>query len=104
MSELNGMRANEDIIPEIKEFEGVGELTVGGTVAGGDANRVIFTALSIANDPAVNSYLLANKVKLTDRVTKTKIFPREGMALPNGEIYHLPEEVTELPAEKQENA
>jgi hypothetical protein len=27
---------------------------------------------------------------MSDRITKTKIFPREGMALPDGETYKEP--------------
>ncbi len=101
MSEFNGVSASKDVIPTIKEFEGFGEITVGGSVAGGDTNRVLFTALAVLNNPAVNSYLLANKLTLTDRVTKTRIFPREGMALIVGDVYNEPQaEVVEL----QENA
>lgn len=104
MSGFDGRRTNEDIIPRVKDFEGFGELTVGGSVAAGDVNRVLFTALAILNSPQVNSFLLANRVKLSDRITKTRIFPREGMALPDGEVFIEPkEEVVDLPAE-QENA
>lgn len=102
MSEFNGTRANEKMIPTVQKFEGVGELTVGGTVAGGDVNRVVFTTLALLNDPMVNSYLLANKVRLQDRMTKTMIFPREGMALPHGEVFSKPqEEVPELSVEQE---
>lgn len=87
MSSFDGRSTNEDNIPKVQEFEGFGELTVGGSVASGDITRVLFTVIAMLNDPTVNSFLLANKLKMTDRVTKTKIFPREGMALPNGEVY-----------------
>jgi hypothetical protein len=98
MSEFNGRRADEDIIPTVEEFDGFGELTVGGSVAAGDTNRLVFTALAMLDDPAVNQYLLANKVKMQDRITKTRIFPRDGMSLPGGEVFSFPqEEVVELP-------
>lgn len=87
MSSFDGRSANEDTIPKVQEFEGFGELTIGGSVAAGDVTRVLFTALAMLNDPTVNSFLLANKLKMSDRVTKTRIFPRTGMALPNGEFY-----------------
>lgn len=101
---IDGRQAKEDTIPIIQMFEGIGELTVGGSAAGGDSGRVLFIAVAMLNDPLVNSYFLAQKLKLSDRMTKTKIFPREGMALPNGETYSVPPvEATELP-EAQENA
>lgn len=103
MTSFDGRGAAEDNIPSVQMFEGIGELTVGGTVAAGDATRVLFTALAVQNDPNVNAYLLANRLKLSDRLTKTKIFPRDGMALPGGEVYSAPQEETlELPA-VQEN-
>jgi len=95
MSEFKGVSAREEVLPEIKHFDGVGELAVGGSVSGGDYSRMLFICDILRNDPVVNSYLLANKLKLTDRVTKTKIFPREGMALPEGETYTEPEQGTE---------
>jgi hypothetical protein len=100
---IDGKKKDEDIIPTIQEFEGFGELTVGGTASGGDSTRLVFTALAMLNDPLINSYFLAQKLKLSDRMTKTRIFPREGMSLPNGETHSLPQvEVVELP-ETQEN-
>jgi len=101
MSSFDGRRSEEDNIPTMQHFEGIGELTVGGAAASGDVNRILFTALAVANNPQVNAYLLANKLKLADRFTKTKVFPREGMALPNGEVYHEPQE--EAVSEGQEN-
>lgn len=62
----------------------IGEMTVGGT---SDVNRVIMLALANMNDPFVNEVLLAFQVKFSDRFTKTRVFPRNGMALPNGEVY-----------------
>jgi hypothetical protein len=60
--------------------------------------------MALQDDPLVNSYFLAQKLKLSDRMTKTKIFPRDGMALPNGETYSEPqEEVVEL-SDTQETA
>ncbi len=101
---IDGIKTKEDLIPTIQMFEGFGELTVGGSVSGGDSTRVVFTALAMLNDPMVNSYFLATKLKLSDRMTKTPIFPRDGMALPNGETFSEPqEEVLELP-ETQETA
>ncbi len=101
---IDGRQTKEDNIPTIQEFEGFGELTVGGSAAGGDSGRVLFIAVAMLNNPLVNSYFLAQKLKLSDRMTKTKIFPRDGMALPNGETYSEPqEEVIELP-ETQETA
>ncbi len=101
---IDGRKADDDSIPTIQMFEGFGELTVGGSVSGGDSTRVVFTALAMLNDPMVNSYFLAQKLKLSDRMTKTRIFPRDGMALLNGETFSEPqEEVLELP-ETQENA
>lgn len=87
MSSFDGRSANEDNIPKVQEFEGFGELTVGGSVASGDITRVLFTVIAMLDDPMVNSFLLANKLKMSDRITKTTIFPREGMSLPNGEVY-----------------
>lgn len=87
MSNIDGRRTNEDLIPQVQEFEGFGELTVGGSVAAGDVNRVLFTSLAMLNHPTVNAFLLANRVKMSDRMTKTVIFPREGMSLPGGETY-----------------
>ncbi len=102
MSEFDGKRTKEDVIPTIQVFEGIGELAVGGSVSGGDVNRILFTSLAMLNAPLVNSYLLANKVMLTDRTTKTKIFPRAGMDLLGGETYIAPqEEVPELPTEQE---
>jgi hypothetical protein len=101
---IDGRKTDEDAIPTIQEFEGIGELTVGGSVSGGDTTRVVFTALAMLNDPLVNSYFLAQKMRMTDRMTKTRIFPRDGMALLNGETYSAPQvEVVELP-ETQENS
>ncbi len=101
---IDGIKTKEDSIPTIQMFEGFGELTVGGSVSGGDSTRVVFTALAMLNDPMVNSYFLATKLKLSDRMTKTPIFPRDGMSLPNGETFSEPqEEVLELP-ETQETA
>ena len=100
---IDGIKTNDDTIPTIQMFEGCGELTVGGSASGGDATRILFNSLALLDDPMVNSYFLAQKLKLSDRMTKTKLFPRDGMALPNGETYSVPqEEVLELP-EAQEN-
>jgi len=70
----------------IENFEGVGELTIGV----GSTNQILATAVVLLNHPQVNKFLLAQKMKMSDRITKTKIFPREGMALPDGETYKEP--------------
>lgn len=76
-----------DNMPQIKEFEGIGELTVGGNIGLGDTTRILFTALCLINDPHVNEFFLANKVNISDRITKTQIFPREGMLLEQNKTY-----------------
>lgn len=69
---------------KVEKIEPLGELAVGG----GSANaQFLLTALCILDDPNLNKFFLVNKLKLRDRLTKTEIFPREGMALPNGEVY-----------------
>ncbi len=70
----------------IENFEGIGDITTGI----GGVEHVLAVSLCILNNPQVNKFLLAQKLKLSDRITKTKIFPREGMALPDGEVYHEP--------------
>lgn len=96
MSEFDGRKASEDTTPVIRMYEGIGELIVGGS----DANKVIFTTLCLLNNPQVNQFLLDNRLRLKDRITKTIIFPRDGMALPNGQTYVSPkvEELT-LPSQ-----
>lgn len=86
MSDFDGRSASEKEVPVVRSYEGVGELVVGGS----DALRVLVTAVCLLNHPTVNQYLLDNKLKLQDRLTKTKIFPRDGMALPNGEVFKAP--------------
>jgi hypothetical protein len=72
--------------------EPIGELTVGG----GSANtQFLITALCILNHPDVNNFFLKNKLKFKDRLTGTQVFPREGMLLPNGEVYKSPEPTSE---------
>lgn len=71
---------------KIEHFEGIGDLTIGV----GSNWQILFTTLCIQNHPEANKFLLANKLKLADRMTKTPIFPRKGMALPNGETYKEP--------------
>lgn len=69
---------------KVEEVAPLGELTVGG----GSANaQFLLTALCILDDPNLNHFFLVNKLKLRDRLTKTEIFPRDGMALPAGEVY-----------------
>ena len=71
---------------KIENFEGIGEITIGV----GSNWHIIAVALCLLDHPQVNKFLLAQQLKLEDRITKTKIFPREGMALPGGEIYTEP--------------
>ena len=71
---------------KIESFEGVGELTIG---VGSD-KHILTTAIVLLNNPLINKFLLFQKLQMSDRITKTKIFPREGMALPDGEVYHEP--------------
>jgi hypothetical protein len=78
---------------KIENFEGIGELTIG---IGSD-KHILTTAIVLLNDPTVNKFLLLQKLKLSDRITKTQIFPRNGMALPDGEVYTEP-----LTADKKE--
>ena len=84
----------------IEEFEGFGEITVGGTSSNW---YLIVVALCLQDSPQVNKFLLANKLKIVDRMTKTRIFPRDGMALPNGEVYTAPEEEEVLTLPDTEN-
>jgi len=77
----------------IETFEGIGELTIGV----GSNWHIIAVALCLLNAPQINKFFLAQKLNLVDRITKTKIFPRNGMALPNGEVYQEPQsEVVEI--------
>ncbi len=71
---------------KIESFEGIGELTIG---IGSD-KHILTTAIVLLNNPQINKFLLVQQLKMSDRITKTKIFPREGMALPDGEVYHEP--------------
>ena len=89
MTEFKG--TPQDIVDAIRveEFEGFGEITVGGS---SDNWRLIITAMSLLDHPLLNKFFLANKLKLSDRITKTKMFPRVGMSLPNGEVYKDTEE------------
>ena len=77
---------------KVEVIEPIGELVVG---TGKSDFRFYLTALCVLNHPDVNNFLLKNKVKFTDRLTGTKIFPRDGMALPNGEVYQSPEPTTD---------
>ncbi len=77
---------------KVENVEPVGELTVGG----GSVNpQFVITCLCILNNPQLNNFFLLNKLKFRDRMTGTQIFPREGMALPNGEVYKTPEPTNE---------
>ena len=76
----------EDSIAKIQHYPGIGELTVGG------GREVLWVALCMLNDPLVNQYLLDSLLRLEDRMTKTRVFPRVGMALPNGQFYEEEEE------------
>ena len=87
----NEMQSESPVeVLKVENFEGIGELTIGV----GSNWHILTTALCLLNDPQVNKFLLAQKLKMSDRMTKTEIFPREGMALPNGEIYKEPTQTT----------
>jgi hypothetical protein len=73
-------------ILKVEDFEGIGEITIG---VGSD-KHILMTAIVLMDNPQANKFLLAQKLKLSDRLTKTKIFPRTGMALPDGEVYIEP--------------
>ncbi len=75
---------------KVENFEGIGELTIGV----GSNWHILTTALCLLNHPQVNKFLLAQQLKMSDRMTKTTIFPREGMALPPGEVYKEPTQKT----------
>lgn len=83
MNSFDGRGASEETIPVVKSYPGFGELVTGGS----DPTRVMLTALCMLNDPQVNQYLLDCRLRLSDRFTKTAIFPREGMSLPDGNAY-----------------
>lgn len=99
MTEFKASTPADDV--RIESFEGIGEITVGGASSNW---YVVVVAICLQNDPQVNKFMLANKLKVVDRMTKTKIFPRDGMALPNGEVYEAPaeEEVLILPETETE--
>lgn len=78
-------------VVKIEHFEGVGDLTIGT----GSNWVILITALCLLDHPQVNKFFLAQKLRLTDRITKTNVFPREGMALPNGEVYEEPKDKLE---------
>ncbi len=82
-----GVSENPADMTKIEYFDGIGELTIGI----GSTLHILVTALCMFDDPKINHFLLAQKLKLSDRITKTKIFPREGMALPGGETYPEPD-------------
>jgi len=81
---------------KVEKIAPLGELAVGG---GSVSAQFLLTSLCILDDPNLNHYFLVNQVKLQDRLTKTRIFPRDGMALPNGEVYTSPQ-----PEEESNNA
>lgn len=82
------MSDKQDSIPVIKHYEGFGELVTGSN----DALKVLATAICMFDNPLVNQYLLDNQLKLQDRITKTQIFPREGMSLPQAQTYRSSDE------------
>ena len=91
MEGIQGVQAPPVDVVKIEEFEDFGELTIGA----GSNWTIVITALCLLDHPRINKFLLAQKLKLADRITKTKIFPREGMALPSGEVYQEPKEEVE---------
>jgi len=88
MSDFQAKSGAEVLTPVIKEYPGIGELVTGSN----DPNKVLFTALCMLNDPTINQYLLDCRLRLADRITKTVIFPREGMSLPEGQVFSAPAE------------
>jgi len=70
----------------IENIEPFGELVMGV----GSNWHIILTALCAIDNPNANKFLLGQKLKMSDRITKTQIFPRDGMALPDGEVYSEP--------------
>ncbi len=70
--------------PTVVDLEGIGEV-VGGQH--GSATTTLVVAMCVLNHPQVNKYFLASNLKLSDRLTGTKVFPRAGMTLPDGEVY-----------------
>lgn len=83
---MSTFKGKNEYTPIVRNYEGVGELAVGGS----DVQKILATALCLLNHPVVNQYFLDGKLRLQDRITKTRIFPREGMALPNGQTYTAP--------------
>jgi hypothetical protein len=82
-TELNGNSAEAHQLPTIKSYEGFGELVVGRSTD----TKILIIALCMLDNPLVNQYLLDNKLRLSDRITKVVVFPREGMSLPDGIFY-----------------
>ena len=98
MAEFKADSSADDV--KIEMFEGFGEIVVGGSSSNW---YLLLTALCLQDNPQINKFLLANKLKIVDRLTKTKIFPREGMALPVGEVYEEPEKEEVLTLQDTEN-
>ena len=103
---FRGTRPAENITTQ--NLTNIGEVMVGGLSTADPVLQrmyVILLALINMNDPFANEALLAQKVKFSDRLTGTKIFPRPGMALPNGQTYTEPEveEIKTLVEDKTEN-
>ncbi len=88
MTEAQWQSTNPADDIRVEKIEPFGELAVGG----GSANaQFLLTSLCILDNPNLNYFFLVNKLRLRDRMTKTEIFPRDGMALPNGEVYTSPQ-------------
>ena len=96
MATFQSKVTDKDYVPAVKTYEGIGELVVGVS----SAERVIAVALCMLNHPLINQYFLDNNVRFQDRLTKTQIFPRNGMALPDGHVYIAPE-VQEVSVDNQ---
>jgi hypothetical protein len=90
MSKKLGLGPKDAFVDTLRteEVPPLGEITVGGVSAD---TKFLVTALCILNNPDLNHFFLVNRVKFKDRLTGTQIFPRNGMALPNGEVYKSPE-------------
>lgn len=92
MNESKSEKVTQKILPlKMENIAPIGELMVGGSSAD---YKLYLTALCILDNPNVNNFFLHNKLKFKDRLTGTVIFPREGMVLPNGQTYAVPEIIT----------
>jgi len=69
--------------PTVIDIEGIGEVVAGH----GNATTTLVVGMCALNNPQVNQYFLASNLHLSDRLTGTQIFPRDGMSMPDGGSY-----------------